>query len=236
MKVNKKRPPLILIVDDEPGILKTLQGNLEANGFRALATTSGVRALELIEEQQPDLLILDIMMPNMNGFEVCRRVRQWSQIPIIMLSARRSEEDKVKSLNLGSDDYISKPFGMSELVARVRAVLRRTTPADTMTTKPAITVGNLTINFRKRHVTLTGKDISLTPTEYNLLRELVLNAGTVLTHTHLLNQVWGPEYREEREYLRVFIGHLRTKLEPDSTKPRYIITAPGVGYSFHTED
>ena len=234
--MNKTCPPLILIVDDEPGIVRTLQSNLEANGFKTLAATNGVRALEIIEEQQPDLLILDIMMPNMNGFEVCHRVRKFSQIPIIMLSARRSEEDKVKSLNLGSDDYISKPFGMSELVARLRAVLRRTTYFDTMPAKPAITIGDLTINFRKRQVTLASKDVLLTPTEYSLLRELVLNEGVVLTHSQLLNKVWGPEYREEREYLRVFIGHLRAKLEPDPTKPRYIVTAPGVGYKFHTED
>ena len=145
-------------------------------------------------------------------------------------------DESLSPSNLGSDDYISKPFGMSELVARVRAVLRRIIPTDTMSSKPAITIGDLTIKFRKRHVTLTSKDVSLTPTEYSLLRELALNAGTLLTHCHLLNKVWEPEYREEREYLRVFIGHLRAKLEPDPTKPRHIVTAPGVGYKFHTED
>jgi len=177
-------------------------------------------------------VILDIMMPKVDGFEVCQRLREWSQIPIIMLSARGDEEDKVKCLDLGADDYITKPFGVEELLARVKAVFRRTQAVGATLTRPAFTSGDLTINFVERRVTIADREVKLTPTEYNLLQELVLNAGKVLTHTHLLSKVWGPEYRDEREYLHVFIRRLRNKLEPDPTNPSYIITVPGVGYQF----
>ena len=224
--------PRILVVDDEPGIIRALQASLEANGFETLAATDGSEALEAIDKELPDLLILDIIMPKMDGFEVCRRVRQLSEIPIIMLSARQSEEDKVQCLNLGSDDYISKPFSMNELVARVKAVLRRTTGIGTTSAQPSFTCGSLTINFAKRRVTIAGNEVRLTPTEFSLLQELTLNADKVLTHTHLLKTVWGPEYGQEREYLRVFVGRLRAKLEPNPLDPKYIVTVPGVGYKF----
>lgn len=224
--------PRILVVDDEPGIIRALQASLEANGFETLAATDGSEALEAIDKELPDLLILDIIMPKMDGFEVCRRVRQLSEIPIIMLSARKSEEDKVQCLNLGSDDYISKPFSMNELVARVKAVLRRTTGIGTTSAQPSFTCGSLTIDFAKRQVTIAGNEVRLTPTEFSLLQELTLNADKVLTHTHLLKTVWGPEYGQEREYLRVFVGRLRVKLEPNPLDPKYIVTVPGVGYKF----
>jgi len=222
----------ILVVDDEISIIKFLRANLEKNCYHVLAAMNGAEALHTIELELPDLVILDIMMPEMDGFTVCKRLREWSQIPIIMLSARADENDKVKCLNLGADDYMTKPFGASELIARVKAVLRRTEPARTTTTQPSFTCDNLEINFVERRVTVSGNEVKLTPTEYNLLQELALNANKVLTHSMLLNRVWGPEYGEEKEYLRVFIGRLRRLLEPDPKHPRYITTIPGVGYQF----
>jgi len=226
------RKTRILIVDDELSIIKFLRANLKAENYETLTAMDGAEALQITEMELPDLVILDIMMPKMDGFEVCRRLREWSQIPIIMLSARGDESDKVKCLDLGADDYITKPFGASELIARVKAVLRRTEAAGTIPTQPSFTTGDLEINFAKRQVTVAGEEVKLTATEFSLLQELVLNAGKVLTHTHLLNKVWGLEYREERQYLHVFIRRLRTKLEPDPTNPKYIITVPGVGYQF----
>ena len=222
----------ILVVDDELSIIKFLRANLESKGYEVLAAMDGAEALQTLEMELPDLVILDIMMPKMDGFEVCRRLREWSQIPIIMLSARGDEGDKVKCLDLGADDYITKPFGKDELIARVRAVIRRTETAASMPTQPSFTTGDLEISFTQRRVTVTGKEVKLTPTEYSLLQEFVLNAGKVLTHTHLLNKVWGAEYREDTQYLHVFVRRLRAKLEPDPTNPRYIITVPGVGYQF----
>ena len=224
----------ILVVDDELSIIKFLRANLEANGYEVLTTMDGVEALQTFEMELPDLVILDIMMPKMDGFEVCRRLREWSQTPIIMLSARGDVSDKVKCLDLGADDYITKPFGASELIARVRAVLRRTGAATTIPTQPSFACGDIKISFAQRKVTVAGNEVKLTPTEYSLLQELVLNAGKLLTHTYLLNKVWGPEYREEREYLHVFVRRLRAKLEPDPANPRYIMTVPGVGYQFKT--
>jgi two-component system KDP operon response regulator KdpE len=222
----------ILVVDDELSIIKFLRANLESKDYEVLAAMDGAEALQTFEMELPDLVILDIMMPKLDGFEVCRRLREWSQIPIIMLSARGDESDKVKCLDLGADDYITKPFGASELIARVKAVLRRTEAATTVPIKPSFTSGDLEINFAQRRVTVAGKEVKLTPTEYTLLQEFALNAGKVLTHTYLLNKVWGPEYREEREYLHVFIRRLRAKLEPDPTNPKCIMTVSGIGYQF----
>jgi len=227
--MNKTR---ILVVDDELSIIKFLRANLESKGYEVLTAINGAEALQTFEMELPDLVILDIMMPKMDGFEVCRRLREWSQTPIIMLSARGDESDKVKCLDLGADDYITKPFGKDELIARVRAVTRRTKTAASMPTQPSFTSGDLEISFAQRRVTVAGKEVKLTPTEYTLLQEFVLNAGKVLTHTHLLNKVWGPEYSEEREYLHVFVRRLRAKLESAPTNPRYIVTVPGVGYQF----
>ena len=222
----------ILVVDDELSIVKFLRANLETKGYDVLTAMDGAQALQTVEMELPDLVILDIMMPKMNGFEVCRQLREWSQIPIIMLSARGDEKDKVKCLDLGADDYITKPFGASELIARVSAVLRRTEKVVSLPTQSSFTSGDLKINFAKRQVTVADKEVKLTPTEYALLQELALNAGKVLTHTHLLNKVWGQEYRDERQYLHVFVRRLRDKLEPDPTNPRYIMTVPAVGYRF----
>jgi len=222
----------ILVVDDELSIIKFLRANLESKGYVVLAAMNGAEALQAFEMELPDLMVLDIMMPRMDGFDVCRRIREWSQVPIIMLSARGDEDDKVKCLDLGADDYITKPFGKDELIARVKAVMRRTESAAAVPTRPSFSSGDIDINFVRRQVTVAGKEVKLTPTEYNLLQEFVLNAGKVLTHTHLLNKVWGPEYREETQYLHVFVRRLRAKLEPDPTNPRYIVTVSGVGYQF----
>ncbi len=231
---NRTHRPRILIVDDEPGVITTLKVALEANGFETLTALNGNEALKIMDKELTDLMILDIIMPEMDGFEVCRHVRQWSDIPIIMLSARQGEEDKVQCLNLGSDDYISKPFSIRELIARVKAVLRRTT--GTTPSEPTFTCERMTIDFTKRRVTLAGNEVRLTPTEYSLLQELVLNADKVLTHTQLLRIVWGPEYGEEKEYLRVFIQRLRSKLEHDPSQPKHIITLPGIGYKFQSPE
>lgn len=227
--MNKVR---ILVVDDELILIKLLRANLESNGYEVLAAIDGDEALQVIEKGLPDLMILDILMPRMNGFEVCRRIREWSPIPIIMLSSRGDVNDKTKCLDLGADDYITKPFSTGELIARVRAVLRRNEIVPAISTPSSFTRGDLQIHFAQRRVTVADQEIKLTPTEYNLLQELVINAGKVLTHSYLLNKVWGLEYREDTQYLHVFISRLRTKLEPDLTNPRYIITVPGVGYQF----
>jgi len=223
------RKPRILIVDDDIAVLKFVRANLQAVDYETLEATSGEEALKLIEKEMPDLKILDIMMPAPDGFEVCRRVRQWSQVPIIMLSARHDVSEKVQCLEIGADDYITKPFGVNELRARVRAVLRRSQSKNAPVT-PIFRTGDLEINFVQRRVTVAGREVKLTPTEYNLLAELALGTGKVLTHSYLLNKVWGPEYSGEREYLRVFIGRLRKELEGGGNQRKYIITVPGVGY------
>jgi two-component system KDP operon response regulator KdpE len=222
----------ILIVDDEPSIRKFLKANLEAGGYKVFVATNGAEAIELFELEIPDMMILDIMMPVMDGFEVCRRIREWSRVPIIMLSARGDMSDKVKCLDLGADDYMTKPFGNDELIARIRALMRRVEKTNSEPSQPNFTSDNLEINFARRQVTLDGAPVALTPTEYNLLQEMVLNVDKVLTHTHLLNKVWGPEYMDERDYLHVFIRRLRSKIEPDPKNPKYILNIPGVGYLF----
>jgi len=226
------RKTSILIVDDELSIIKFLRANLEANGYEVLTAIDGTEALRIFEINLPDVVLLDVMMPKMDGFEVCRRLREWSQVPIIMLSARGTEDDKVKCLDLGADDYITKPFGKDELVARVRAVMRRTNTVTSVPARPFFKSDNLEINFVTRQVSVAGTEVRLTPTEYNLLQELVLNTGKVLTHTHLLNKVWGAEYIEDTHYLHVFVRRLRAKLEATPEDPRYIVTVAGVGYQF----
>jgi DNA-binding response OmpR family regulator len=223
------RKPRILIVDDDIGVLKFVRANLQTADCDTLVAMDGAEAMELLEKEMPDLVVLDIMMPKMDGFEVCRRIRQWSQVPIIMLSARHDIGEKVKCLNSGADDYVTKPFGVNELRARVHAVLRRCQSVGAVPVAPTFNCGDLEINFTRRQVSMAGHEIKLTPTEYNLLVELALGMGKVLTHTYLLNRVWGPEYRGEREYLRVFIGRLRKEIEGRNRR-KYIVTVPGVGY------
>jgi len=222
--------PRVLIVDDDVAIIKFLRANLKAESYQTFIAMDGANALETFEKELPDLLILDLMLPKVSGFDILGQVRQWSQIPIMVLSALDDERDKIRCLDLGADYYVTKPFGVSELIARVKAVFRRTQTIGATPSQPTYKSGALEINFAQRRVIAGGEEVKLTPTEYSVLQELALNAGKVLTHSHLLNRVWGLEYREEREYVHVFIRRLRAKLEPDPTEPEYITTIPGVGY------
>ena len=220
----------ILIVDDEPETLKYVGANLRARGYDVVTAADGSEALKLNAEDIFDLVLLDITMPGPDGFAVCESLRQTSAMPIIMLSARGQEKDKVKALDLGADDYLTKPFGIDELLARVRAALRRN-QNEPASGAPLI-VGELSLDFANRRVTRAGAEVKLTPTEYELLVQLARSAGKVLTHTALLQRVWGPEYGQESDYLWAYVRRLRRKLEADPEHPRYILTEAGVGYRF----
>lgn len=223
----------ILVVDDEPQIRRSLQVNLESKGYAVEAVESGTLAISAFLNRRPDLMIVDLIMPGMKGVEVIRRIRESSAVPIIVLSAVGDEPRKVEALEVGADDYITKPFGIEELLARIRSLLRRA--AGAQSAQPVFVAGTLSVNFDRREVALDGEPVKLTPKEYDLLKYLVEHAGKVLTHRMLLQEVWGPAYAEQAQYLRVFIGHLRKKLEKDPTRPRFIITDPGVGYRFFAE-
>jgi DNA-binding response OmpR family regulator len=224
------RKPCILIADDEPAIRKFIRANLEARGYETILAGDGNEAIAALEKEMPDLMILDIVMPKMNGFEVCRRVREWSQIPIIILSARGSEMDKVKCLEMGADDYITKPFGVDELVARVKAVIRRVQASRETTDMPCYNYGDLSVDFAKHLVTLGGENVKLTATEYRMLSYLAMNAGRVITGDQLLNHIWGEEYSGSDHLLQVNIGRLRQKLGDNAREPKYIQTRAGIGY------
>ena len=221
----------ILAVDDDPAIIKLVCTNLKARGYEVTTAVDGEEALEAVEGNYVDLIILDLMMPKLDGVEVCRRIREWSDVPIIVLSARGDEKDKVKCLELGADDYLTKPFGIAELMARIKTALRHGDASKAVPAHPStFTCGDLEINFAMRRVTVAGTEVQLTPTEYSLLQHLAVNTNKVLTHGMILQNVWGSEYSSEKEYLRVFIGRLRKKLETSSDNPKYILTVPGVGY------
>lgn len=220
----------ILIVDDDPAILRLLSTNLKARGYDVVSATNGEESLEAVQRDFVDLMILDLMMPKIDGVEVVRRVREWSDVPIIILSARGDENAKVKCLELGADDYLTKPFGIPELMARIKTAFRHRGDAAAAPMQANFNLDGMEINFAKRRVTVNGKEVLLTPTEYALLQHLAINSEKVLTHSMLLQSVWGQEYSSEKEYLRVFVGRLRRKLEPDPKNPRYIQTIPGVGY------
>ncbi len=224
--------PHIVVVDDDPAILRLLSANLKGRDYDVTTILDGEEALKVVERELVDLIILDIMMPRLDGMEVCARIREWSQVPIIMLSAQGEERDKVKCLELGADDYLTKPFGIAELMARVKTALRHSVVSNAAPVQPIFHYADIEINFIARRVTVRGAEIKLTPTEYSLLQQLAVNAGQALTHHMLLQKVWGEQYHGEREYLRVFIRRLRMKLEADPEKPRYIVTIPGVGYRF----
>ena len=223
----------ILLAEDEVALRDFVSRNLRARGFEVLEASNGLEAVALWERENPHLLILDVMMPRMDGLEVCRRVREHSALPIIVLTALDSESDKVSALDLGADDYLTKPFGVEELLARVRAVLRRTQwEAMPPTVSGIKQFGDLEVDLTGHIVRLRGEEVRLSPIEFALLEQLITNAGKVLTHRILLQRIWGPEYGGEAEYLRVYINRLRHKLEPDPANPRYILTEPGVGYRF----
>jgi two-component system KDP operon response regulator KdpE len=224
----------ILVVDDDPAILRLLSTNLKARGYEICTATDGEESLEAVQKDFVDLIILDLMMPKVDGVEVCRRIREWSDIPIIILSARGDENDKVKCLELGADDYLTKPFGIAELMARIKTAFRHRGDPTVSPAQSSFTCDGLEINFAKRRVTVDGREITLTPTEFALLQHLAVNSDKVLTHNMLLQSVWGNEYSSEKEYLRVFVGRLRRKLEPDPKNHKYIQTIPGVGYHIAT--
>ena len=223
----------ILTADDDPQLLRLVMRNLQLEGYDVIGASDGLQALTQIEQQVPDLVLLDVMMPKMDGFTVCHRVREFSTVPIIIVTARGQDQDKVRGLDLGADDYLTKPFSIDELLARVRAVLRRTqfTPKDnSQGMQSAAKIGDLEIDYSQHLVRMAGQEVTLTPTEYRILAYLAQNAGRVLTQDLLLEHVWGGEYLGESHMLQVNINRLRRKLEVDPTHPRYILTKVGVGY------
>jgi two-component system KDP operon response regulator KdpE len=222
----------ILIVDDEQAIRRYLRTVLAAHDYAVQEAETGTGGIEAVALHHPDLVVLDLGLPDIDGIEVIHRLREWTELPIIVLSVRGQERDKVMALDAGADDYLTKPFGTAELLARVRANLRRVTqPCD----RPVFQIDDLVIDLAHRRVSLQGQEIQLTPTEYDLLRELVQNAGKVMTHRQLLQAVWGPAYAGATHLLRVNISNLRQKVEPDASRPHYIITEPGVGYRLRGE-
>jgi two-component system, OmpR family, KDP operon response regulator KdpE len=221
----------ILIVDDEPQIRRVLRTTLISHGYTAIEARTGDEALDTLRNEHADLVLLDVNMPGRSGLETCREIRASSDIPIIMLTVRNTESDKVQALDAGADDYVVKPFGSEELMARIRAALRRGVPSDS---PPAFVSAELKIDFEKRSVLVKGQPVRLTPKEFDLLRHLVANQGKTVGHRRLLQAVWGPDYGDETEYLRVFINQLRKKIEPDPQNPRYIHTEPWVGYRFES--
>jgi two-component system, OmpR family, KDP operon response regulator KdpE len=222
--------PKILIADDEPKILMFIRANLAARGYEVHVAQDGVEAVDLAARVIPDVIVLDVNMPRMDGVEACRRIREWSNVPIIMLSVRGDEIDKVKALDEGADDYVTKPFGIEELLARIRVSLRRSKAATTSC--PSFKAGGLEVDFSNRMVRRHGEAVKLTPTEYELLAYLVSNRGKVVSHRQILHSVWGPEYGEESEYVRVFIRQLRSKIEEDPSNPQLVRTETRIGYRF----
>ena len=222
----------ILVVDDEPRMVQFITMNLELEAFRVVSAFDGYQALEKMTRELPDLVVLDIMMPEMDGFETLRKIRKVSAVPVIFLSAKGEEFDRVKGLDLGADDYIAKPFSPRELVSRIRAVLRRLEPVAPALGLPVKVDDDLCINFEQRKVIVRGQEVRLRPTEYRLLYQLVTNAGRLLTHETLLSRVWGPEYRDEDHYVRLYITYLRQKIEKDPKNPKYILSERGLGYRF----
>ncbi|MEA2144679.1 MAG: two-component system, OmpR family, operon response regulator KdpE [Solirubrobacteraceae bacterium] len=222
----------VLIIEDDPNIVDLIRSNLMVRGFDAIVSSDGMRALELLETESPDIVLLDLMLPQVDGLELCREIRERSTAGVIVVSARGGERDKVTALNVGADDYMTKPFSVEELLARITATLRRTrTVAARELGPPVITAGEVTIDLVNQLVTRSGQAVHLTPTEFSLLRELAINRGKLLSHAHLLRRVWGPAYQTETEYVRVYVRRLRAKLEGDDAQP-LILTAPRAGYRF----
>jgi two-component system KDP operon response regulator KdpE len=227
--------PHILVIDDEPQILRALRTILTAKQFRVTTASRGGEGLTLAAAQPPDVVILDLSLPDMSGFEVCEQLREWTQVPIIVLSVKDSERDKVMALDKGADDYLTKPFGIEELLARIRVALKHSAQA-LGTPKPIITVGPITVDLSRHVVTRENEEVKLTATEFKLLAYLAVNVDRVLTHQAILTHVWGSADADHTEYLRVYVGQLRKKLEDNPDQPKYILTEPGVGYRLMTSE
>ena len=228
----------ILTADDDPQLLRLVSRNLQLDGYDVLTAADGQQALELIEARSPDLVLLDVMMPRLDGFSVCQRVREFSSVPIIILTARGNDQDKIRGLDLGADDYLTKPFSVDELLARVRAVLRRAQLSavdSTQGLRSRVTIGDLTVDYAQHQVTMSGREVELTPIEYRLLAYLTQNACRIVTQDLLREHVWGAEYVGESHLLQVNINRLRRKLEPDVARPCYIQTKTGVGYLLNAQ-
>jgi two-component system, OmpR family, KDP operon response regulator KdpE len=219
--------PRVLVVDDEPQIVRGLKIILRSAGYAVEAAESKADALAMLASRPPDALVLDLVLPDGQGVDVCEQVRRWSRLPILVLSAIGDEREKVRALDAGADDYVTKPFGTDELLARLRAVMRRSSEAGG---SPRLEIGELAIDLADRRVTRNGTDVHLTPIEFDLVRILAQHQGRLVTQRHLLREVWGPEYGRETHYLRVHVAHIRAKLEADASRPQYLITEPGVGY------
>ena len=227
----------VLVIDDEPEIWRAVRAGLTSTGFTTEWASTGAEGMELIARWHPDVVILDLALPDRDGIEVCRQVRTWSAVPIIVLSVRGGDADKVEAMELGADDYLTKPFSMAELIVRVRVALRHVARAAGGSDREAIfQTGGLVIDFERRRVTIDGREIHVTPIEYDLLKYLAINAGRVLTHRAILQAVWGPAYEQEVRYLRVFFNQLRRKIEPDPSRPRYLLTELGIGYRLRSDD
>ena len=224
----------ILVVDDERAIRRFLKASLSAHGYIVLEATTGQEGLDGVTVHRPDLIILDIGLPDIDGFEVTKRLREWTQTPIIILSVQEQEADKVAALDAGADDYLTKPFGVSELMARIRVALRHASPS-AATAEPVFSSGPLTVDLSHRKVTVNNETVQLTPTEYDLLKLFVNHAGRVLTHQYILRQIWGVGYGQDLHLLRVNISNLRRKIEPNPNRPIFILTEPGVGYRLRSE-
>jgi two-component system, OmpR family, KDP operon response regulator KdpE len=224
----------VLLIEDEPQIRRFLRASLGAQGYRLVEADTGEDGLVQAATRQPDLVVLDLGLPDLDGVTVIRRLREWASVPIIVLSARGQERDKIAALDAGADDYVSKPFAVGELFARLRVALRRAARGH-QPPEPTFSVGDLHVDLASRRVRVAGREVHLTPIEYRLLAALVRQAGKVLTHQQLLKDVWGPPYAEQAHYLRVFMAQLRRKLETDSARPRYLLTEPGVGYRLAAE-
>jgi two-component system KDP operon response regulator KdpE len=223
----------VLVVDDESQIRRFLRASLMGHGYEVLEAGSGKDALERIVAAKPDLVILDLGLPDMDGIQVLRAVREWSRVPIVVLSVREREQDKIVALDAGADDYLTKPFGVGELLARLRTALRHVLPAEQ---EPVFETGDLRVDLAHRQVFVDNQEVKLTPTEYTILKYLVAHAGKVVTHQQLLRQVWGPAYVNESHYVRVYVGQLRQKIERDPARPRYILTETGVGYRLRVDE
>ena len=225
----------ILLIEDEPQMRRFLRVTLQAHGYQLIESATGQDGLIQVATRNPDVVLLDLGLPDIDGLEVTRRLREWSKVPLIVISAREQEEDKVRALDAGADDYLTKPFGAGELLARIRVSLRHMAMQHTGTEEPVFVLDNLKVDLAKRQVMLDNREVHLTPIEYRLLAILIKHAGKVITHTHLLKEVWGTAYADQTHYLRIYMAQLRHKLEADPARPRFLINEPGVGYRLKTD-